>query len=108
MRGHTVAISAGMKRNMRGAILKLVYQRHERQEERFWLKNLQTALAGLDFRAYENVVVELLQDLSDRGFVKFDEKRDGKTGDLQISRIMLTPRGRNVVERIESDPAVDV
>lgn len=103
-----MAVDARTKRVMRGTILKLVYQKHERQETRFMLRTLMAALDDLAFRVYENLVVELLQDLSDRGYLRFTQTRDRKTEETSIYGIQLTPSGRDLVERIQSDPAVDV
>jgi hypothetical protein len=103
-----LAVDAGTKRNMRGAILKLIYQKHERQETRFRDKTLLAALDKLAFHVYLNLVHELLQNLSDSGLVKYKEDEDGTTGELTISQIQLTPRGRSIVERAETDSSVNV
>lgn len=96
------------KRNMRGAILKLIYQKHERQETRFRDATLLAALDDLAFRVYMNTVHEQLQTLKDAGLITYGEKYDRRTGELTISEIQLTPRGRNIVEGAEADKLVDV
>jgi len=103
-----MAADARTKRVMRGTILKLTYQKHERQETRFMMRTLMAALDDLAFRVYEDLVMELLQDLGDRGYLRFTEIKDRKKGTVLISEIQLTPAGRNIVERINNDPAVDV
>lgn len=103
-----MAVDAKTKRNMRGAILKLVYQKNERQETRFRDQTLLAALDDLAFSVYLNLVHELLQSLSDSGLVKYKEDKDRKTGELSISQIQLTPRGRSIVEGAETDSSVNV
>ncbi len=93
---------------MRGAILKLVYQKHERQETRFRDQTLLAALDDLAFRVYLNIVHELLQSLNDSGLVKYKEEFDRRTGEMTISQIQLTPRGRAIVEGEETDGSVNV
>lgn len=103
-----MAIDPRTKCVMRGTILRLVYQKHERQETRFMVRTLMSALDDLAFRVYEDLVTELVQDLGDRGYLKFTEIKDRKKGTVSISEIQLTPTGRNIVEGIQADAAVDV
>jgi hypothetical protein len=101
-------IDFATKRVMRGVILKLIYQKHERQETRFRDLTLLAALDQLSFRVYEDLVRELLQDLSERGLLKFESEKNRKTGAVAIWAIQLTPLGRDIVEGYVKDAAVDV
>jgi hypothetical protein len=101
-------IDFATKRVIRGVILKLIYQKHERQETRFRDLTLLAALDQLSFHVYLNLVCELLQDLSDRGLLKFESDRNRRTGVVTMWGIQLLPPGRDVVERYRFDPAVDV
>ena len=98
------------KRAAREAILKLVYQKAEAQEHRYDDVRLLSALDQLAFVLYRDVIHELLQDLSDRGYIAYqqDRKLFRKKGELSIHSIQLTPRGRDIVEGIERDPAIGV
>jgi hypothetical protein len=101
-------IDFATKRVMRGVILKLVYQKHERQETRFRDLTLLAALDQLSFHVYEDLVRELLQDLSDRSFLKFEWERNRKSGVIAMWGIQLTPGGRDIVEGYTKDAAVDM
>jgi hypothetical protein len=103
-----MAVDPRTKKVMRGAIIKLVYQKYERQETRFNSRTLMAALDDLAFRVYENLVFELLQALADSGYLTCEELRDGKTGEKQYMKIQLTRNGRDLYEGIITDPAVDV
>jgi hypothetical protein len=100
------------KRNLRGAILKLVYQKRERQESRFRSQTLCAALDQLSYEVHLDLVHEMLQDLSDSGYLTYTSNRGSREwqrkGELVLSDIQLTPAGRNLVEGIETDPAIDI
>jgi len=85
------------KRVMRGTVLKLTYQKHERQEHRFRDETLLIALDQLSFNVHLDLVRELIQDLGDRDYLKFNSTRNRKTGEMVISEIQLTPDGRDLV-----------
>src|SRR3989304_1641916 len=93
---------------MRGTGLKLTYQKHELQEHRSRDETLLIALDQLSFNVHLDLVRELIQDLGDRDYLKFNSTRNRKTGEMVISEIQLTPDGRDLVERIRTDQAVEV
>ena len=103
------AVDPKTKRVIRGAILRLAYQKHERQEHRFETRTLLAALDDLGFHVYENLVDELIQDLGDSGYLNYRvQVRDRKAGERTSVEIQLTPAGRKLVEGLTSDASVDV
>lgn len=101
-------IDIATKRAAREAILKLIYQKHERQEHRYDDQRLLFALDQLSFRLYLDAVHTLLQELSDSRYVTYSENREQlrKNGELYISDIQLTPDGRKIVEKLKRDPSI--
>jgi len=99
---------AQYKRRLRGMILKLVYENHERQEHRLDDITLTGVLERLQFDVYVNLVRETLQDLGERGLLTFQEVRDRKRGVYSIRKIQISPLGRDLVERTKTDPAIDM
>ena len=94
------------KRRLRGVVLELLQQNHERQRPRHSDYTLMAAMDRLSYEIYLDLVRELLQDLADRGYVKLDELRNEKTGEVSMRRIQITPLGKNLVEGIAKDQAV--
>lgn len=101
-------IDAVIKRRVRGVILRLVLQKHERQEHRYDDYALLAALDRLSFELYLDAVRELLQDMQDRDLLSFKQSKDRKTGEISITGVQLRPRGRNLLEGYDTDPAVEV
>jgi hypothetical protein len=96
-------------KRMRGMILELLQTNHDQQRSRFDSSMLWSALVrGLGFDASLNDVLTVLQDLCDRGYVKYTEIRNVKLGEYRIVQIELTPKGRDLLEGTITDPAVDV
>ncbi len=101
-------INAQVKRRLRGKILALIYENHESQRMRLDDITLAGVLERLGFDVYGNLVRELLQDLEERGCVKFNQEKNRATGEVSIRQIQILPRGRDVIEKTSADPAVDV
>src|SRR5260370_18056203 len=99
-------INAQIKRRLRGKILALIYQNHEAQGHRLDDITLAGVLDRLGFDVYGNLVRELLQDLGERGCVKFNEEKNRATGEVSIRQIQILPRGRDTIEKTTSHPAV--
>jgi hypothetical protein len=97
-----------MKRRMRGEILRLLYEGHEKQRHRLDDVTLTGVLERLHFDVWADLVRELLQDMRDRELISYTEDRNRKTGVTAIRKIELRPRGQDVIEGAASDPAVDV
>ena len=100
--------TAKMKR-LRGTILEILRTNHDQQSSRFDSSALWSALVrGLGFDASKNEVNTAIQDLCARDYVTCRQKRDDRTGDVFITQIELTPKGRDLLEETHTDPAVEV
>ena len=97
------------RKRLRGAILELVVQEHQEQRPRMNDLVLWGVLQKLHYEVSQNDVITLLQDLGDRRYLTFSEEKNRKTGEVRISLIQCTPKGRDLVEgNIDDDPAVHV
>lgn len=67
---------------------------------------LWSSLVSLAFDASRNEVKTTLQDLNDRGYVRYKQVSDRDTGEVQMMQIELTARGRDLLEGTIEDPAV--
>lgn len=103
-----MSATAQIKRRLRGMILRLVYENHEKQNHRLDDVTLTGVLERLQFDVYVNLVREVLQDLEERKLINFEQQRDRYTGKTAIRKIQILPAGRDVIEGTTSDPAVDV
>jgi hypothetical protein len=63
------------------------------------------ALMSLAFRIDVKAVVTLLQDMRDRGYVRYEQRRDSLTLRVRVEKIELTSIGRDVVEENIATPA---
>lgn len=95
-------------RRLRGVILKLVYENQEEQRPRMDDLMLNSVLDRLGFDVSRNEMRTLLDDLGERGLLKFQREKDVNTGRLSFRLIQVTPSGRDLVEKTETDTAVDV
>jgi hypothetical protein len=95
-------------KRLRGVILEMVYSGHRNQESRMDSIALWGLLQGIGFKDLPlNDLHTTLQELRDREYLRFEEKRDRKTGDIRISLIQITPAARDLVEKtVREDPAV--
>jgi hypothetical protein len=106
MTPHIAELQAAATRRRRGKIL-------------MWLKTsapLAISDAALMYRMLDdsgetltiNQVVELLRDLKERGYIRYEQKRV-PTEELPVIRwIRLEPAGRDILEGTTNDPAVDL
>lgn len=101
-----MAPDTGQIKRIRGGIVEVLYARHQAQQSRVDHVALWHILRDLGFDLGENDTLTQLQDLSDRGYVKYEAKRDRATNRLSISLIQLTARGRDLREGTSEDPAV--
>jgi hypothetical protein len=97
-----------LKRRLRGVILKLIAQNHEKQQHRLDDITLTGVLERLQYDVYVDLVRATLQDLEERGMLEFAQDRNRKTGETFIRQIQILPKGRDLVEGTISDPAIDV
>ena len=95
-------------KRLRGAILELVDEGHREQRSRMNDLVLWGVLQKLLYDVSQNDVITLLQDLGDRGYLAFTQTKNPRTSEVRISQIQITPKGRDVLEGTEPDPAVHV
>lgn len=93
-------------KRIRGVIVDVLYTRHAAQQHRVDHVALWHILVDLGCDLGENDVLTQLQDLSDRGYVTFLEKKDRRTNRPEISTIQLTSKGRDLREDTIRDAAV--
>jgi|SRR5947209_13087257 len=102
----SVAI-AEARRRLRGEILELVCEGHDNQRSRFTDAILWGVLQRLKYDCSQNEVVTLLQDLKSRGCLEFHQEKRGRSNEVRITLIQITPKGRDLVEgNIPDDPGV--
>ncbi len=95
-------------RKLRGQILILLRGRHNMQGHRLDDIELARALQSLTFEVGINEVVTIVQDLEDRGYVRFRSRHNSLTGRVYLDKIELTAAGRDQVEEnVTIDPAVE-
>jgi hypothetical protein len=104
--------TAQIKR-LRGVIVELVYSRHMAQSARLDHVMLWHILRDVGCDVGEADVLTQLQDLCDRGYVKYREYKDPRVSRLsmevtyvRIYEIQLTSRGRDLREGTIVDPAI--
>lgn len=102
------SINAQQKRQLRGALLKLIYENHEAQGHRLDDLTLTAVLERLGYDVYGNLVREILQDLEERRLIGFESGKNKTTGAVSIRKIKITPGGRDIIEQTTTDPAVEV
>ena len=93
-------------KRLRGVIVEVLYGRHQAQQSRVDHVALWHIVRDLGCDVGEFDVVTQLQDLSDRGYLKYEERKDRRTNRLDISLIQLTSRGRDLREETVVDPAI--
>ena len=99
-------IAANHLKRYRGLALQFVYGNHHRQLPPMDDLQVWGMFMGLGQTVGQNDVLTLLQDLRDRGYLTFIEKPNRLTGRVEISRIQITPSGRDLVEYTHEDRAV--
>jgi hypothetical protein len=100
------SISAEEMRRLRAVILEQVYVNHQKQLSHLDLIRLGGSLERIGWEVSLNELLTTCQDLQERGFLSFDSVRNKWTGDRNLVRISITPKGRNIVEGAERDPGV--
>lgn len=107
-----VELTPEVKRRLRGLILKLLCARHDEQQSRMDDVELTSAVQSFAYHVVTPHIVTLLQDLQDRGYVRFHQGRDFLTRRVRLEKIELTAKGRDQVEgnvdASELDPAVEL
>jgi DNA-binding PadR family transcriptional regulator len=90
----------------RGVILQFIDSNHFQQLSRMDDVEMWGMMMDMGYRVGQDYVMTLLQDLSDRGYVSFQTEMNRRSGRTHLNQIQITPRGRDVVNRLIQDPAV--
>ncbi len=98
-------VASELKRR-RGMMLELVYTNHRQQLHHLDDVRMWGLLTDLGCTIGQNDVLTLLQEMGERGYLTYKEASNRLTGRTEISRIQITPSGRDLVERTNVDPAV--
>jgi hypothetical protein len=101
-------LTVEIRMRLRGEILELVDEGHQEQRSRMNDLILWGVLQRLKYDVSQNDVITVLQDLGDRGYLKFDEDRNRRNNEVRISKIQITPKGRDLLEGTIIDAAVNV
>jgi hypothetical protein len=101
-----MVLDTAATKRLRGAIVEVLYSRHQAQQSRVDHVALWHILRDLGFDLGENDCLMALQDLSDRSYLTYHENKDRRTNRVDISLIQLTSRGRDVREGTINDPAI--
>ena len=96
-------------KRLRAVILEMLQSNHDEQKSRLDSSAVWSGLVrGLGFDVSEKEVITVLQDLQDRGYVRYDEIKNQRLGLYYIVRIELTAKGRDILEGTITDPAVEL
>lgn len=96
-------------KRLRGAILEVLNDNHRAQKPRLDLSVIWAVLQKLGHTdLFKNDLVTVLQDLEDRGYVTFTLVREPWSGDIRVSKIEITPSGRDVLEGTIDDRSVQL
>jgi hypothetical protein len=90
---------------LRGLIMTLVYINHKRQRHRLTSTVIHGTIAREGYQFSRNDVITAIQDLRDRGYLRFQQVRDADDTTF-IESIEIIPKGRDLVDRRFDDPAV--
>ena len=101
------ALDAQLNKRLRGAILEILNTRHGAQQSRIDHVALWHIMLDLRFDLGENDLLTLLQDLHDRDLLRYEENRDRRTNRVSVSKLQLTPAGRDLCEGTKIDPAIN-
>jgi len=102
------SISPEQMRRLRAVILEQVYVNHQKQFSHLNLIELGGSLERIGWEVALRELVTACQDLKERRYLDFEERRSRWSGRTELIRISITPRGRNIVEGSEVDPGVTV
>jgi hypothetical protein len=99
-------MGAARECRLRGIVLELVNLNHRQQSSHMDGIMLWGLLDKIGFSVGQTDVLTVVQDLADRGYLICEQKKNNWTGRTQISKIGITPAGRDLVERTKEDRAV--
>lgn len=102
----TTDIEPKTARYLRGLVLRLIYLNHNRQRARLSSTQIRGALQIEGYNQFgRDDVLTVLQDLKDRGYVRYKQMRDADER-VYLFEIELTAQGRDLCDLITEDPAV--
>jgi hypothetical protein len=93
-------------KRLRGAIVEVLYARHQAQQSRVDHVALWRILRELGFDIGEFDLLTALQDMRERSYVTYQDSKNRLTNRVQVWQIQLTPKGRDLREETIQDPAV--
>jgi hypothetical protein len=103
-------LQANNAKQLRAAILGILYDNQRAQRSRLRMVMLNGALEKLFFEITPNDLITVLQDLKERGYATFKEgfanEDDRRAGRRTLGEIQILPAGRDLVERTKTDMAV--
>jgi hypothetical protein len=100
-------MSVGRECRLRGIVLELVNTNHKQQRAHMDGIMLWGLLDTVGFSVGQADVLTVVQDLADRNYLVCEQSKNRWTGRTQISKIGITPAGRDLVEqRTKEDKAV--
>jgi hypothetical protein len=97
-------LDAVQERFLRGRLLRLVYLNHNAQRTRLTSVALHAVLHSEGFGFTEDHVLTQLQDLQDRGYIRYHQVRRGAR--MHLFDIELTSAGRDCQTGLKPDAAV--
>ena len=98
---------ANQLKRHRGVILQFIDSNHFQQLSRMDDVEMWGLMMDMGYRVGQEYVITLLQDLGDRGYVRFAPETNRLTGRTHLKQIQITPQGRDLVTRTGADdPAV--
>lgn len=92
-------------RQLRGLLLRLLYLNHSRQDKRANSTLLAAVLQREGYDFSDDQVLTMLQDLRDRDYLRFQHIKKA-SGRVYLFNIELTSKGRDLMDGISADPAV--
>lgn len=92
-------------RQLRGLILTMVYVNHNRQRTRLTSTVIGGTLHSEGYQFSRQDILTMIQDMRERGYLRFQSMRDDDSH-LFIFEIELTSAGRDLVDGLRTDPAV--
>jgi DNA-binding PadR family transcriptional regulator len=101
-------IQAEFNRRLRRAILDILRDVEKNQTALLDAITLTGVLERLHYDVSVNEIRSLLQDMQERGLIEFQKFKDKETGKIRLQKIKMLPRGRDVLDGIEKEPAVDM
>jgi hypothetical protein len=94
-------------RVLRAEILKAIHENHRQRRPRLRLIVLQGHLDRLYFDVGEDDLITVLEDMQERGYLSFERDPEAwKQRKVLPMGMQITPRGRDLVEGTNTDPAV--